>query len=169
MLPEHQKYAFKAEKLVANHLISKGNTAELATTKELQYQDIDLICKSPSGEEFTVSVKFMPIVNKTGNYAFETKQFSSKTGATMDGWFNYGKSTHTVICIPEGEDQMELAMWETKALKSWVLKNYHRIAKLSTQQKSFNIDRTMDSTEMLLVKREILKKLARIAIVKILK
>ena len=173
MLPEHQKYAFKAEKLVANHLSSKGNTTELATTKDLQYKDIDLVCKCPKGREFTVSVKFMPIVLKTGNYAFETKQISN-TGATMNGWFNYGESTYTVICIPEGDYpegdyKMELAMWETKALKELVLENYHKKANLTNYQKSFNVGRTMNNTELLLVKREILKKYARIAIVQLLK
>lgn len=167
MLPEHQAYAFKAEKLVANHLISKGSKVELATTTDLQYKDIDLVCTCPKGRDFTVSVKFMPIVLKTGNYGFENKQFSSKTGEAKDGWFNYGESTHTVICVPHGDDQMELAMWATKDLKELVLKLYHSKKNLTTQQKSFNVGRYMDNTEMFLAKREILRKYAQVAIVQI--
>lgn len=168
MLPEHQSYAFKAEKLVANHLISKGSKVELATTTDLQYKDIDLVGKCPKGRDFTVSVKFMPKTIETGNYAFETQLINSKTGATMDGWFKSGQSTHTVICVPQGEDHMELAMWLTKDLKEWVLENYHAKKNLTSSQKSFNLGRTMDNSEMLLVKREILRKFAQIAIVQLI-
>ena len=167
MLPSHQQFAFKAEDLVLNYLISKGCEGYKAETKELQFEDKDLICKDKNGNEFTVSVKFMPMVLKTGNYAFETKLVSSQTGATMDGWFTSGQSDYTCICIPKGDDQMEITLWETNKLKEIVPTVYHRKASLGNYQRSFNAGRRMDNVEILLVKKEKLINYGKTEFVKI--
>ena len=47
MLPSHQQFAFKAEDLVLNYLISKGCEGYKAETKELQFEESHWGIKNP--------------------------------------------------------------------------------------------------------------------------
>lgn len=114
------KTSHEVEKFLDKYYTGKIEFVRV-TTKSLQFQGVDVIFKSTTGDDMLIDEKCATdyIGKPLETFAFELKASSNKTGQRYDGWLisNKLRTTHYLICYinrakvnryPKAEDLQEV-------------------------------------------------------------